>query len=78
MNDTITFNKEAAMKILTALEHSIPSKDHTKEERSKIYDYMYDLIYKIAEHYGLDIENGYVDPLTLEFKNFEPTQEVNN
>lgn len=66
--------KEQLMKILTCLQHSVYSdKEYDVYTRNRFIDISDDLSWDIAELFDIDLNEGTVNPHTLEFEEFLPS-----
>lgn len=65
----IFLNDQDLHKLLCLLNHTIVSDDsvESKNDREKLWDYLFDLIDDIGEHFGYDLYEGDINPHTYEF-----------
>ena len=76
-NDSITFSREKAMQILCCLGSAIYNGNYNydKKQRYRLIEMSSDLSWDIAEKYNLDINEGFIDIDTLEFKEFKELED---
>jgi mRNA-degrading endonuclease RelE of RelBE toxin-antitoxin system len=66
---TVTFNKEKALQLLACLLHSVypVESDSPGYDRRKLINMGHMLMWDIASVFGYDLNEGYINPTTLEF-----------
>ncbi|AJA41405.1 hypothetical protein AXJ14_gp086 [Geobacillus virus E3] len=71
MEEVLVLSKDEVVKLLAILEKSL-IKDNTltQEQRLKLMDMQFDLIDKLADVLGLDLNKGTIDPDTFEYVKF--------
>lgn len=74
----MVYTKEKELQILAIfLNTIIPDDEHlTENQRQHLSNIRESISWDIAEKYGFDINNGYLDPITLEFAPFNQKEEI--
>lgn len=71
MEDVLVLNKNEAVKLLAILEKSlIKDESLTQDQRLKLMDMQFDLIDRLADFLGVNLEEGMINPDTFEYVKF--------
>jgi hypothetical protein len=69
MEEVLMLNKSDAMKLLAILENK--DKTLTQDQRLKLMDMQFDLIDRLADFLGVNLEEGTINPDTFEYVKFK-------
>jgi len=71
MEEVLMLSKSDTMKLLAILERSlIKDEALTQDQRLKLMDMQFDLIDKLADFLGVNLEEGTINPDTFEYVKF--------
>ena len=72
MEEVIMLSKSDAMKLLAILEKSlIKDEALTQDQRLKLMDMQFDMIDRLADFLGVNLEEGTINPDTFEYIKFK-------
>mgnify|MGYP007031653025 FL=1 len=72
MEEVLMLSKSDTMKLLAILERSlIKDEALTQDQRLKLMDMQFDLIDKLADFLGVNLEEGTINPDTFEYVKFK-------
>ena len=72
MEEVLMLSKSDTMKLLAILERSlIKDEALTQDQRLKLMDMQFDLIDKLADFLGVNLEEGTINPDTFEYIKFK-------